>query len=61
MMQVSVPQCKVFAEQRGEKLSEAMLSVFFENIVLHELSIEQKDSDIFNDIVSYSIDGNGAS
>ena len=54
---MSVPQCKVFAEQRGEKLSEAMLSVFFENIVLHELSIEQKDSDIFNDIVSYSIDG----
>lgn len=59
LMQVRVPHCKDFAEQRGEELSKAIWSTF-ETLVIHERCIEKKKSDIgaltrtYNEIVSYS-------
>ena len=58
-MQVTLPHSKDFAEERGEKLSEGSWSTF-ESLVIHEVCIEHRESDIgtitktYNDIVSYS-------
>ena len=59
IMQVTLPHSKDFAEERGEKLSEGSWSTF-ESLVIHEVCIEHRESDIgtitktYNDIVSYS-------
>ena len=55
--QVDIPDSKLFAEDRGEVLSEAIWSDF-ESIVLHEICCEIEEvsaiSKVYNDIVYYS-------
>ena len=57
-MQTDIPYCKMFAETRGEVLSEAIWSGFG-TIALHEILVQEAELDniskLYNDIVYYSL------